>query len=164
MEQSQVQEETDFEIDASAVKLNELRKKQKPMLGIPVGVLATVAVTALWILMSSKYKLSWMCVGAAVGIAFSIQYTAKAVDLWYGIVGAFLSLVSSITGNLFTAVFLVSNHKNIPASEVWAGMSVSKALTYLNALAQPFDYLMYLGAIFAGFYFSFKHIKQEPTN
>lgn len=163
MEQNQnIQEETlDFEINASTVKLHELRKKQKPFYGICAGILVSIAATSLWILMASKYKLSWMAVAVAVGIAFSIQYSAKAVDFWYGLVGASLSLISAITGNLFTAVFIFAKYKNIPSSEVFSELDISTALSLLKALTQPLDYLMYIGAAYAGFYFSFKHFKPE---
>jgi len=142
--------------------LEALRKKQNPQFGIIAGVASSIVITFIWIVIAHKLKVSWMSLAAAFGIAFSIQFAGKTVDLWYGIVGGTLSLLAALTGHMSTAILLLSKYKEISVAQVLSELTFSKFFTYFSALMQPLDFLMYAGAVFAGFWFSFKHIKIDP--
>jgi hypothetical protein len=147
------------EVDEFALKLEQLRKKQKPLLAISAGILAFIATTVLWILMASKYQVSWMALAVGFGTAFSIQYAGKIVDQWYGCIAAFLTLLAIIVGTLNTAVNIFATGKKIAKSEVLAQLDFSMAMSFFTAIMRPIDVLLSLGAIFAAFWFSFKHIE-----
>ena len=152
-------QDQEFEVDEFALKLEQLRKKQKPLLGISAGILAFIVTTALWILMASKYQVSWMALAVGFGTAFSIQYAGKIIDQWYGFIAAFLTLVSIIIGTLNTAVNIFATGKQIPKSEVLAQLDFSMAMNFFTAMMRPIDVLLSLGALFAAFWFSFKHVE-----
>lgn len=149
----------ELEVDEFAIKLEQLRKKQKPLLAISAGVLAFIATTVLWIFMASKYQVSWMALAVGFGTAFSIQYAGKIIDQWYGYIAAFLTLISIIVGTLSTAVNIFAAGKHIPKSEVLAQLDFSMATNFFTAMMRPIDVILSLGAIFAAFWFSFKHIE-----
>lgn len=152
-------EPQEMEVDEFAIKLEQLRKKQKPLLAISAGVLASIATTALWIFMANKYQVSWMALAVGFGTAFSIQYGGKIVDQWYGFIAAFLTMIAIIIGTLNTAVNIFATGKKIPKSEVLSQLDFSMAMNFFTAMMRPIDVLLSLGAIFAAFWFSFKHIE-----
>ncbi len=148
-----------LEVDEFAIKLEHLRKKQNPLLAISAGILAFIATTALWILMANKYQVSWMALAVGFGIAFSIQYAGKIIDQWYGFISAFLTVISIIVGTLYTAVNIFATGKQITKSEVLSQFDFSMAINFFTAIMRPIDVILSLGAIFAAFWFSFKHIE-----
>jgi hypothetical protein len=58
-----------------------------------------------------------------------------------------------------TAVNIFATGKQIPKSEVLAQLDFSMAMSFFTAMMRPIDVLLSLGAIFAAFWFSFKHLK-----
>lgn len=149
----------ELEVDEFAIKLEQLRKKQKPLLAISAGTLAFIATTVLWVLMASKYQVSWMALAVGFGTAFSIQYAGKIIDQWYGFIAVFLTLISIIVGTLSTAVNIFAAGKQIPKSEVLAQLDFPMAINFFTAMMRPIDVILSLGAIFAAFWFSFKHLE-----
>jgi len=149
----------ELEVDEFAIKLEQLRKKQKPLLAISAGALAFIATTVLWVFMASKYQVSWMALAVGFGTAFSIQYAGKIIDQWYGFIAAFLTLISIIVGTLSTAVNIFAAGKQIPKSQVLAQLDFSMAMNFFTAMMRPIDVILSLGAIIAAFWFSFKHIE-----
>lgn len=152
-------EPQELEVDEFAIKLEQLRKKQKPLLAISAGVLAFVVTTVLWILMAQKYQASWMALAVSFGIAFSIQFGGKIIDRWYGLIAAFLTMIGIVVGTLYTAVNIFSTGKNIPKSEVLAQLDFPTVTNFFTAMMRPIDVLLSLGAIFAAFWFSSKHVE-----
>ncbi len=161
MSETQLQsaEAQEMEVDEFAIKLEQLRKKQKPLLAIGAGVLASILTTVLWLLMAQKYQVSWMALAVGFGTAFAIQYGGKIIDQWYGYIGAFLTAVAIIVGTLSTAVNIFATGKKIPKSEVLSQLDFSMATSFMTAMMRPIDILLSLGAIFAAFWFSFKHVE-----
>lgn len=151
----------DLEVDEFAIKLEQLRKKQKPMMAIGAGVLASIVATSLWLLIAQKYQVSWMALAVGFGTAYSIQYAGKIIDQWYGYIAAFLTAIGIVVGTLSTAVNIYSTGKHIAKSEVIAKLDFSMAMSFFTAMMRPIDILLFLGSIFAAFWFSFKHI--PPT-
>jgi len=130
---------------------------QRPLIGVAAGVGAMLAGTALWILAAQKFQLTWMSAAVAFGIASAIKYAGRSKDFWYGIVGALLALIATIAGNLATAIFIVSKRGRTPA-EILAQLDVDTAITFLKALGGPMSIVFYGGALYIGFWFSFKHV------
>lgn len=158
--QSEVEQSENVEVDEFSIQMEQLRKKQKPAYAIGAGILATVVTTALWILIAQKYQVSWMALGVGFGTAFAIQYAGKIVEQWYGFIGAFLTVLGIIAGTIVTAVNIFSKIKKVPKVEIWAQLDFSMALNFFTALIRPIDLLLFLGSIFAAFWFSFKHVER----
>lgn len=137
---------------------------QRPLLGVAAGVGAMVAGTAFWIFAAQKFQLTWMSAAVAFGIASAIKYAGRSKDLWYGIVGALLAFIAAIAGNLATAIFIVSKRGRTPA-EILSQLDVGTAITFLKALGGPMGIVFYAGALYIGFWFSFKHVaKKQPID
>lgn len=158
--QNEVTQSDEIEVDEFSIKMNQLKKKQKPALAIGAAFLASIIISFLWILISQKYKVAWMSLALGFGTAYATQYAGKIVDSWYGFISSFLTLIGIIFATLFTAITIFSNGKKIPKSEVIAQLDISTAISFIMALMQPIDMLISLGAIFAAFWFSHKHIQR----
>jgi len=86
------------------------------VLGLIAGVCAAVVVGFLWAIAVAitnfVFVYSAVFVGVAVGIA--IRRFGKGTTRIYGIMGAVLSLIASILGNLFAVLIITSHDKGIP--------------------------------------------------
>ena len=96
------EEIAEIEVKETKVKSQSPKKEQNALFGIGAGILAAVAGTALWILIAQKYKMPMLSIAIAFGIASAIRYAGKTNDMWYGIIGAALSLIVAIVGNIAT--------------------------------------------------------------
>jgi hypothetical protein len=156
------EEIVDISAPAKKGDLTKESKKQQPLLGITAGILAAAIGATLWILIAQKYQLTWMSAAVAFGIASAIRYAGKAKDFRFGIVGAFLSIIVALIGNLATAIFIVSKRGKTP-SELLSQLDVSTAITFLKALSGPMGIVFYIAVIYIGFWFSFKHASKKPV-
>lgn len=154
------QQSAEVEVDEFAIQMKQLRKKQKPTMAIGAGILASIVTTALWLLIAQKYQVSWMALAIGFGTAYSIQYAGKIVDQWYGFVAAFLTLAGILFATIITAINIFSKVKHVPKSDIIAQLDFSMAVSFISALMRPIDVLLFLGSIFAAFWFSFKHVQR----
>lgn len=137
-------------------------QSSNPFIGIIAGIGATVAGTALWIFIARKYQLTWMPAVLAFGIASAIKYAGKAKKYWYGIIGAILSLITAVIGNLATAVFIVSKRGKSPI-EIISELDIATSFTFLKALNGSIGLFFYAATIYIGFWFSFQHTPKKTT-
>lgn len=135
--------------------------QQKVSIGILAGIGAMLAGTILWVLIAQKYKVSWMSIVVAFGIASATKYAGKVTVWWPGVINAVLALVAAVIGNLATAIYIVSKRGKTPG-EILAGMDIGTAITFLKALSGPIGIVFYALAIYVGFWFSFTHIPKIP--
>ena len=135
--------------------------EQNPLFGIGAGVLAMIAGTALWIMIAQKFKMSGFSVAIAFGIASAIKYAGKTKELWYGIVGAVLSLIAAFAGNYATVTFLYARKFKKTPLEALSAMTFTEALTYMRYLAGFFGIVIYLLTIYIGFWYAFEHRKKK---
>lgn len=134
------------------------QREQNPLLGCGAGILATIAGTALWIVISQKYKMPVMSLVVAFGIAGAIRYAGRAKDVWYGYLGAGLSLIAAITGNIATGICIYCvKYPTITPKAILSNLNVENAITLLQPVGLPVVIICSLASICIGFWFSFQH-------
>lgn len=125
-------------------------------LALTSGLTASVLLAALWGYISylTHYQIGWMavCVGYAIGRL--VQYTGKGRGSRFALLGATLSLITCIIGNLFAGCMLISSTHNMPPLEVLSALDMSGALSVLAEMTEATDLLFYGIAIYEGYRFS----------
>lgn len=159
-------ESESFEIsDNGFEKYSRLMKKnQKFGIGIVFGIIAMIVGIIVWTgtMLLISYKLDWMALGVALLIGYSIRFFGKGVEPRFGITGAILAFIGSITGNLFTACIMFARGvKNHSFLLVVSQLNPGTAFYFLKAVIGPFDVIFCLGAMFIAYYFAFKPIKEK---
>lgn len=134
-------------------------QKPNPLVAILAGVGATLGCCLLWILIAQKFKINGLSLLFALVIASAIKYGGKANKYWYGIIGATLSVITALIGNLATAIFIASQRGKTPL-ELLKAMDFSTALLFIKAINGYVGIIFYVGAIIIGFWFSYYHPKK----
>lgn len=133
------------------------------ILGIGSGALITAIGICIWVIAGQEYQMTWMAAVIALGASFSIRVIAKADHYQFGFFGAFYALVASLAGNLFTAVYIVSQRGGKSTLEIFRHLDIPTAFSWLSALTRPIDLFMYTATVFIGFWFSFSHSNKKTS-
>jgi hypothetical protein len=140
-----------------------MKKKQNLVMGIVGGVAGLILGVGVWTgtMVLISYKLDWMALGVGLLIGYSIRLLGKGVDRKFGIIGALLSCIGSISGNLLTACIIFAHGKSISLISVILQLKPSTVLYFLKAVIGPFDVIFCIGAVLIGYYFAFKPLKGQ---
>lgn len=133
-----------------------------PKIHVPLlaGLGAAVVGLIIWILLCQKFQALWMAPAIAYGIANAIKFTAKSKKPAFGLYSVLLSIFVAISGNLATAIYIMSK-TGTPALQLASELNLDKALLYLSIMSKdPLNLLFYAATLFVGFWFAFKH---QPT-
>ncbi|MCX7725970.1 MAG: hypothetical protein N2053_03875 [Chitinispirillaceae bacterium] len=149
---------------AEVIQKNDTTKKNKnptpnPTIAILCGIGATIGCCLIWIFVAQKFKINGLSLLFALAIASAIKYGGKANKYWYGIIGATLSVITALIGNLATAIFIMSQRGKTPL-EILKAMDISTAILFIKAINGYVGIIFYIGAIIIGFWFSFYHPKK----
>ncbi len=141
----------------------EKKKKQSFSKALLFGVLASLIASCLWALFVAitKYRVGIMAivVGAIVGL--TIKHTGKGLNKTYGILGAFLALLSCALGDFLSTAYLASSSMKIDYLIFIRALFENKAIfKYMSQVFQPTDAVFYSIAIYEAYHFSFKKIKK----
>ncbi|MBN1576017.1 MAG: hypothetical protein JW913_05660 [Chitinispirillaceae bacterium] len=134
------------------------QREQSPLLGCGAGILAVTAGTALWIVIAQKYKMPVMSLAIAFGIASAIRYAGKTKDVWYGFIGAGLSFIAAIAGNIATGIFIYCvKYPSMTPKAILSNLNVENAITLIQPVGWPMVIICSLASVCIGFWFAFKH-------
>lgn len=128
---------------------------QKPLLAIGAGFGAMIAGIVIWSLSAQKLQMPWLSVVLAFGIASAIRYAGNISDKRIGIFGALFSFITTLCGNMATTLFILTKVYDKTPSELLGKLNIGQVI--LESMRSPLGVLFYLGAIFIGFWFAYKH-------
>jgi hypothetical protein len=102
--------------------LNRLREQQNLVAGALVGAAAALVGAAIWAVITAltEYQIGWMAVGVGFLVAYAVRVAGKGIDKIFGVVGALLSLVGCIVGNLLTTIYFIAKTEDISFLDVLA--------------------------------------------
>jgi hypothetical protein len=151
------------------VKVQELQERiqeeQNLSLGIMAGLAAALLGAILWGAISffTNYQISWMAIGVAFMVGWSIRQFGKGVDKIYGFIGAGLALLSCLLGNFFMFVAVIAQEVATPPLDVlfYMILNPSANLELFVAAFSPIDLLFYGFAIYYGYQYSFRRLSAE---
>jgi hypothetical protein len=127
------------------------------------GSLAALIGAVLWAFFTVKtgFQIGYMAIAVGAMVGFSIRYFGKGINVKFGFLGAVLSLVGCVLGNLFSIVGFISYSYNIDYFEVLFSLDFNLVFQLLKETFSFFDLFMYCVAIYEGYRFSFRKITQE---
>jgi hypothetical protein len=137
-------------------RLQELRDNQNLGLAF-VGGLAGAAVGAvLWGVVTAmvRVQIGWMAVGVGFLTGWGVRRLGRGIDRSFGVLGAALSLLGCVAGNLLAVCILVSQSQKIPLQTILDRMTPGIAADLLSATFSVMDLLFYGLALYEGFQFS----------
>jgi hypothetical protein len=128
---------------------------QKPLLAIGAGFGAMVVSIVLWILIAQKLQMLWVSVVLAYGIATTIRYSGNITDKRIGLISALFSFITTLCGNMATTIFILTKVYGKSPLELFGKLNIGQVA--LESFRSPVGVLFYLGALFVGLWFAYKH-------
>jgi len=173
-EENQVAMETTSEQDVTTAEvkidegkleryLEELRLEQNLLFGSLSGALAAIVGAGIWaaITIATNYQIGWMAVAIGFLVGFSMRIAGKGMDKIFGFIGAVLSLIGCLLGNVFTIVSYVATQEGLSFMQTLSQIDWSLVPSLLVETGSPIDLLFYGIAIYEGYKFSFRKITEE---
>lgn len=119
---------------------------------IAAGLAVSIGCAALWAVISAvtEYQIGWMAIGIGFAVGYTIRLTGSGLAPIFGIVGAALSLLGCILGNLFTIYYFIAQQEQQSFLSALTA-NLSAAHTLLASSAQPMDLLFYGLALYYGY-------------
>lgn len=128
-------------------------------LAIVGGLLASMICIFLWatITVLTKYQIAYMAIGVGFAVGYAIQRFGKGRGIKYGILGAVVSLLTCMLGNLFSYVYFISeSYDDYPFMEALSNLSIQSSWELLFNYSDLMDLGFYAAALYCGFIFARK--------
>lgn len=154
-------EERIYELDGDT--LNKLKIHQDFYYAIVGGSLATLISAVIWavVTVATKFQIGYMAIGVGLLVGFSIQFFGAGVDKKFGYLGAFLSLLGCLLGNLFSQVGFIAQEQSLGYFETFTYLNSGLIINILVESFNPMDILFYGIAIYEGYKFSFRKVSVQ---
>jgi hypothetical protein len=153
-----------FVVDESKSKmlLQQIRDNQNITMGFVGGFGAAALGSIVWATITAltMYQIGFMAVGVGFLVGFAVRKLGQGVDPLFGYVGAGLSLLGCVLGNLLTTCIIVSQQDNVPFGEIVAGLNPAVAMEIMTYTFSPIDLLFYGLALYYGYKFSFRQLTE----
>ncbi|MBN1254841.1 MAG: hypothetical protein JXA50_06165 [Deltaproteobacteria bacterium] len=159
--------------DASAeidqVKLQRfmqgLKDEQNLSLGFFGGLVAAIIGAIIWGIITyvTNFQIGWMAVGVGFLVGIGVRLFGKGLDTIFGIFGAVLALFGCLAGNLLSVCIVVSRHHAMPLLDILSQLNPTIAVELMKATFSPIDLLFYAIAVYEGYRFSFRRLKEEEV-
>jgi len=153
------------ELDPIRLQRYMLEKKdnQNLLFAVIGGAIATLVGGGLWAVITvfTDHQIGWMAIGIGVLVGFTVRLCGKGFDQIYGIIGAVLSLLGCLIGNILTIIIVLSTNQNIPILQLLMSLDIKVTTEIMINTFQLMDVLFYGIAIYEGYRFSFNTIPDE---
>ncbi len=164
--------ETDQSNVINPVKLEEfkrrLEKEQNLMLAGIAGVVACILSAAIWaiVTVATKYQIGWMAVGVGFLVGYAVRFFGRGTSETFGVIGAVCALSGCVLGNLLSSCGFLASQESIPLFQVIVNTLLQPAfcVQLLQITFNPIDLLFYGLAIYEGYRFSFRQVRQEELS
>lgn len=120
------------------------------------GLLAAAAGAAAWALVTvlTGLKIGWMAVGIGFLVGFAVRRFGKGSAPSFQVLGAVLSLVGCVAGNLLVVCVFVSRDQDLSLMTILAGLTPAVAVSWIVKTFSPMDVLFYGFAVYEGYKFA----------
>lgn len=140
--------------------LNKLREQQNLVAGIVVGAAAALVGAVIWAFITAltEYQIGWMAIGIGFLVATAVRVAGKGIDKIFGIVGALLSLIGCVVGNLLTAIYVIAKAQGVSELDVMAALDFQFIVEIMVAMFDPMDILFYVLAMYVGYRYALRPV------
>lgn len=153
------QQESDFISEFFAQKRSEQNFNQ----AILAALAAAVISAALWavITVTTQFQIGFMAIGVGFLVGYAIKTFGKGMDEKFAYLGAGMSLIGCLLGNLFSAVGFVAAYRSTGFFDLLFSLNLDSASSLLSATFQPLDLLFYGIGIYRGYKHSVVQFTQQ---
>ncbi len=125
-------------------------------LALLAGGVAAAAGAALWaiVTVATGLKIGWMAVGIGFLVGYAVRVFGKGSDPMFQVLGAVLSLLGCLSGNLLMVCLFASRQESVPLLTILTHLNPSVVVDLMVASFRPMDLLFYAIAIYEGYRFS----------
>ncbi len=153
------------EIDQAVLQryLQEIRDNQNLVAGFMGGIVAAAIGAIIWAMITAEKnrQFVWMAIGVGFFVGSTVRRFGKGIDRSFGIVGAVLSLLGCLAGNLFSACIIISYQEGMNLLEVLSRLNPQIVVELMKVIFDPVDLLFYVIAMCMGYKFSLRTITKE---
>ena len=163
-------EEAKGSVEIDELKLQtyvqEIKDNQNLSLGILGGLGAAAIGATIWAMITTltNYQIGWMAVGVGLLVGIGVRSLGKGIDTSFGVIGAVLSLLGCLAGNLLTICILISRQENIELFNLLSRLNPSTTFQLMKATFNPMDLLFYGIAVYEGYRFSFRRLSEDELS
>jgi hypothetical protein len=140
----------------------ELRTKQNFSMALVGGLAVAIIGATAWALvaMTTSHATGWMAVGVGLLVGGAVRTLGRGIDRSFGYLGATMSLVGCLLGNLLSVCTIVAGQENLSLVAVLGSVCTKPAVipAALIATFHPLDLLFYGIALYEGYRFSFRQV------
>lgn len=138
-------------------RLRVLREEQSFGKGFLGGFAASFGIAVAWAIVTVVTDHIWGIMAILVGVAvgYAVRVTGRGVESKFGWLGAALSLVGCLMGNLMAVSIVVGQDQGIPFWALFISLNPLDALQILAFTFHPLDLLFYAIAMYEGYRLSF---------
>jgi antitoxin component YwqK of YwqJK toxin-antitoxin module len=143
--------------------INKLKIHQDFNYALVGGILASLISAFIWafITVLTKFQIGFMAIGVGLIVGFSIQFFGAGIDKKFGYLGAFLSLLGCLLGNLFSQVGFIAQEYSLGYFETLTYLNFGSIINILVDTFSPMDLLFYGIAVYEGYKFAFRRVSDQ---
>ena len=137
-----------------------LRAEQSLGLALVGGLAAAVVGAALWavVTLATGLQIGWMAVGVGFLVGGAVRLIGKGMGKPFGYLGATLSLLGCLLGNLLGLCAVVGQQEGMSLSLVLLNLDLAAVPGAMIATFAPMDLLFYGIAVYEGYRFSIRRV------
>ncbi len=141
--------------------LEQLEYEQNFPMAVVAGTIGALVGAALWawVTVLADAQIGWMAIAVGFLVGLAVRIFGKGLDKAFGIVGAALSLLGCVVGNVFAICGIVASGGEVGFFELLQNTALIKEL--FQASFHPMDLLFYGIATFMGYRTSFRRLTME---
>ncbi|MEN8230675.1 MAG: hypothetical protein ABFS38_21140 [Bacteroidota bacterium] len=147
-------------IEITEEDLEKLKEHQDFYYAVIGGILATVISAVIWavITVSTESQIGFMAVGVGLLVGLTVRFFGAGIDKKFGYLGALLSLLGCMLGNLFSQVGFITQEESLGYFETLTYLNFGLIIDLLVYSFHPMDLLFYGIAIYEGYRLAFRRI------
>ena len=129
------------------------------------GGAAAVVGAALWatITVVTNMQIGWMAIGIGFLVGYAVRRFGKGSEPTFQVLGAVLSLLGCLAGNLLMVCVVASRQENIPLLTILTHLHPSVIVDLMVETFSPMDLVFYAIAVYEGFRFSRAPVPRTVT-
>jgi hypothetical protein len=146
--------------------LATLRSEQNLPAGIVAGLVAALGGSAIWALTTvlAEYQIGWMAIGVGLVVGFSVRMAGKGIEPIFGAIGAVLSLIGCLIGNLLTMTYFFAVNEEVAFFDALGQLNLDLAIEIMVVTFDYMDIVFYGIAVYFGYKYAFRQVTQDELN
>jgi antitoxin component YwqK of YwqJK toxin-antitoxin module len=140
--------------------INKLKIYQDFYYAVVGGLLSSLISAFVWAVVTvlTKFQIGYMAIGVGLLVGFSVRFFGAGIDKKFGYLGAFLSLLGCLLGNLFSQVGFIAQEESLGYFETLTYLNFGLIFNILIESFSPMDLLFYGIAVFEGYKLAFRRV------